>query len=152
MDHTLQRPLLARILLIYLAFQSAQIGFWALFAPQSFYDGFPGLGRTWIAVDGPYNEHLTRDFGALNLALLVVLGAAIITLSHQLIVTASLASMTWGVPHLIYHLFNTDGLTGSDIAASIIGLAIFAVLPILAIWLSSQRNPAPTQTSELSNA
>ena len=34
-----------------------------------FYDDFPGLGRSWVAADGPYNEHLVRDVGALNLAL-----------------------------------------------------------------------------------
>src|SRR3954471_13364403 len=58
-----------RVVLALLAFTSAGIGVWAAFAPRAFYDKFPGLGQVWVAVDGPYNEHLVRDFGALNLAL-----------------------------------------------------------------------------------
>ena len=37
--------------------------------PAAFYDDFPGLGRMWVAPDGPYNQHLVRDVGELNLAL-----------------------------------------------------------------------------------
>ncbi len=127
------RPLLARIVLVYLTFQSLQLGLWALLAPRSFYDDFPGLGRSWVSVDGPYNEHLTRDVGALNISLAVLLIAAAITLSRQLLITAGVATLAWGVPHLLYHMINTDGLSGSDIAASLTGLAIFAALPLLLI-------------------
>ena len=64
-----------RVAFGYLALSSLQIGAWALFAPRSFYDGFPGAGRSWVSVDGPYNEHLVRDVGALNLAIAVLLVA-----------------------------------------------------------------------------
>ncbi len=133
-----------RIALGYLAIASAQIGAWALFAPRSFYDGFPGLGRGWVAVDGPYNEHLIRDVGALNLALVVLFVAAAITLSRPLVVTAAGAALVWGVPHLLYHLFNTDGLGGADVAASLGGLALFAALPILLIITARNHLPAET--------
>ena len=43
---------------------SAVIGGWAQLFPRSFYDDFPGLGRAWVAMDGPFNEHLVRDVGA----------------------------------------------------------------------------------------
>lgn len=119
-----------RIALVYLGFSCAQIGFWALIAPKSFYDGFPGLGRAWISVDGPYNEHLVRDFGALNLALLVLLAAALITMSRELITTAAVASLVWGVPHVIYHLVNAELLDGADAVASTGGLAFFAVVAL----------------------
>ena len=34
-------------------------GLWALLAPRSFYDSFPGgSGLHWVAADGPYNRHL----------------------------------------------------------------------------------------------
>lgn len=49
------------------------VGAWALLAPASFYRAFP-LGRAWVAVDGPFNEHLLRDVGGLFLALTVVTG------------------------------------------------------------------------------
>ena len=95
-----------RIALGYLALVSLEIGLWAQFAPQSFFDDFPGLGRAWVNVDGPYNEHLVRDIGGLNLALAAVLIVALITLSRPTIIAASLASLLYGVPHLIYHIAN----------------------------------------------
>ena len=61
-----------RVLLIVLGAVALELGVWATFAPRSFYDDFPGLGRAWVAADGPYNEHLVRDFGGLNLALAVL--------------------------------------------------------------------------------
>ena len=68
-----------RIALGYLAFVSLEVGIWAQFAPRSFYDDFPGLGRAWVRVDGPFNEHLVRDVGGLNLAL----AAAVLAIAHR---------------------------------------------------------------------
>jgi hypothetical protein len=119
-----------RIALGYLAVVAVVIGAWAQFAPRSFYDHFPGFGRAWVRVDGPYNEHLVRDVGGLNLALTVVLVAAMITLTRAMVVTAAVASLATGVPHLVYHLFHTDGLGSGDVAMSIGGLVLFAVLGI----------------------
>ena len=87
-----------RIALGYLALVSFEIGVWAQFAPRSFYDHFPGLGRAWVRVDGPYNEHLVRDVGGLNLGLAAVLIVAIITLSRPAIVAAAAASLLYGIP------------------------------------------------------
>lgn len=102
----------------------------AQFAPRSFYDDFPGFGRAWVSVDGPYNEHLVRDVGGLYLALSVLLVAAMITLSRAVIVTASVAVLASGVPHLAYHVANRDGLTSGDVVFSVGGLALFAALPV----------------------
>jgi hypothetical protein len=132
----------ARIALGYLALVSLEIGVWAQFAPRSFYDHFPGLGRAWVRVDGPYNEHLVRDVGGLNLGIAAVLIAALITLSRPMIITASVASLLYGVPHLAYHIANTDGLANSDIAVSLGGLALFAVLPIVLIVVTPRISSA----------
>ena len=126
-----------RIALGYLALVSVSIGVWALLAPQSFYDDYPGAGRVWISVDGPYNEHLIRDVGALNLALTAVLVGAAITLQRSMVIIASIASLVWGVPHVVYHIANAGDLDAGDAAASILGLVLFAVLPILIIVVSS---------------
>lgn len=120
----------ARIALGYLALVAIQIGVWAQFAPRSFYDDFPGLGRTWVSVDGPYNEHLVRDVGGLYLALSVLLVAAMITLSRTVIIAASVAVLVSGVPHFVYHVMNRDGLSSGDLAMSLGGLALFAALPV----------------------
>lgn len=136
-----------RIALGYLAFFSLQVGFWALLAPQSFYESFPGLGRSWISVDGPFNEHLIRDFGALNLALLVLFVSAAISLSRPLVITAALCALVWGVPHLIYHIVNTDGLGGSDLAGSLGGLILFVACPVMILLTARTRLPAPAESS-----
>ena len=120
----------ARIALGYLAVVSIQIGVWAQFAPRSFYDDFPGLGRAWVSVDGPYNEHLVRDVGGLYLALSVLLVAAMLTLARAVVVTASIAVLVSGVPHFVYHVTNREGLSSGDLAMSLGGLALFAALPV----------------------
>ena len=58
-----------RASLWFLAVNGAVVGIWALFFPQAFYDSFPGMGRSWVSVDGPFNEHLVRDVGGSFLSL-----------------------------------------------------------------------------------
>jgi hypothetical protein len=123
----------ARIALGYLSLVSLEIGLWALFAPRSFYDDYPGLGRAWVSVDGPYNEHLVRDVGGLNLGLAAVLIIALVTLSRPTIIAASVASLLYGIPHLVYHIANHEGLDNGDVVVSLGGLALFAVVPIALI-------------------
>ncbi len=71
-----------RLLLWLMAISSLGVGFQALFTPRSFYDDFP-MGRGWVAMDGPYNEHLVRDVGSLNLALVVLVFAALIVVDAR---------------------------------------------------------------------
>jgi hypothetical protein len=142
-----------RVALGYLTLVSLSIGLWALLAPRSFYDGYPGLGRVWVGVDGPYNEHLVRDVGALNLALAVLLIAAAVTVTRAMVLTAAIASLVWGLPHLVYHIANAGDLEAGDAVASIGGLALFAVLPIMLIVVSGDLEggvpaPAPGAGSE----
>ena len=62
---------------------------------------------------------------------------AFITLSRPTIIAASAASLLYGIPHLVYHIANTDGLSNSDIAISL-EVALFAVLPIALIMVSNR--------------
>ncbi len=129
-----------QIALGYLAISSAPLGIWGLLAPQSFYENFPGLGRAWIALDGPYNEHLMRDVGALNLALIVLFVGAAISVSKPLVLTACASSLAWGIPHFLYHVFNTDGLSNGDIAGVLGGLSAFVALPIVIIVVMNRND------------
>ena len=126
----MNRAVWIRAVFGYLALQSVVLGVWALLAPRSFYDRFPGGGRAWVAADGPYNEHLVRDVGALNLALLVLFLAAAWKPGRDLVRIAAIAAVVWGLPHLVYHAFNTDGLGTGDVVASLGGLVLFVGLPI----------------------
>ena len=94
---------LRRLLLWVTAAIGAYVGLWASFWPASFYDSFPGLGRIWIAVDGPFNEHLIRDVGGLYLGLAVASAAATFSRSPDAGRVIGVAWVVFGLPHLIYH-------------------------------------------------
>ena len=132
-----------RIALALLAVVGLQVGLWAAFAPQSFYDDFPGAGRVWVSVDGPYNQHLIRDVGALNLALAVVAIVAFVTLSRAAVLAAGGAWLAYGVPHLVYHLRHLDPLEGADQVAVPVSLFLSVVLGALVLW-TGWRSPGET--------
>src|SRR3954462_13150523 len=106
--------LIQRAVLIYLTFSGVLVGAWATFFPRSFYDDFPGAGRVWVAVDGPFNEHLVRDVGSLNLALAAVSLIGAITLSVWVVRAAAIGWLLYGVPHLVYHLRHLSVLDSAD--------------------------------------
>jgi hypothetical protein len=113
-----------RIGLAVLAVSGAVLGVWAGFAPRSFYDDFPGFGRSWVSVDGPYNEHLVRDVGWYNLALTVITVWAAVTLARSLVLAVLVGWLVVDLPHLVYHAANLDGLSTGDGTAELISLAL----------------------------
>lgn len=106
------------------------IGVWALVAPRSFYDDFPGGGRSWVSASPPYNEHLVRDVGGLYLALTVVLLAAAVIMERRLVIVALVAALVNAVPHFIFHVTHVDGLSTSDQIAQTASLAVAMVVPM----------------------
>jgi nucleoside-diphosphate-sugar epimerase len=120
----------ARVALWVLLVSAASLGQWAQFAPHSFYASFP-FGRGWIAVDGPYNEHLVRDFGGLNLALAVVTGAALILRRESVSVTVALAWLAFAVPHVVYHASHLDDFDTGDAVGNVVATASLVVLPVV---------------------
>lgn len=121
----------------------AATGLWALLAPASFAASYPGLGLHWVAGDGPANEHLTRDVGALSLALVGV------TLAGPRRWTLALVAgwELYALPHLAYHLFHLHTLSGSlDRVTSIAGLVALALLPLLGLAAEVHGRPARART------
>jgi hypothetical protein len=133
-------------MLAVLAVSSAMVGAWAQFFPASFYDDFPGLGRHWVAVDGPYNEHLVRDVGGLNLALVVVLVAALVTLQPLLVRVAAISYLVYALPHFVYHLHHLEGYDTSDQVGNVVSLGASVVLPLAVLVLSWPRTRADEPT------
>lgn len=109
------------------------IGTWAAFSPRSFYEKFPGAGRVWVAVDGPYNEHLVRDFGDLNLAIGAVTLVALVTFARPAVIAATVGWLVYSVPHLVYHLRHLDVYDTTDQVTSILSLVLSAALPALVL-------------------
>lgn len=130
-----RRDLWTRILLAGLAWSGMLVGVWATFAPRSFYDSFPGGGRSWVAADGPYNHHLVTDVGELNLALLVVTAAALITITPILVRVTAIAWLVYGVPHFLYHATHRDPFEADDVVAMLVSLSFAVVIPVALLLL-----------------
>ena len=131
---TASRTLVTRIGLLILAFQGLWSGIWATAAPRSFFDDFPGFGMSWLAPDGPFNEHLVRDYGALNLALGIVALCAAIWLSRGLIIAAALAWIVYSIPHIAYHALNGGHYDTADQIAIVSSLFFAPVVAVVVLW------------------
>ena len=120
----------ARVGFIVLAVGQGVAALWALTAPRSFYDDFPGGGHSWVAAHPPYNEHLTLDYasGALALTVLAVLAAA--SLHRRVVQVSAIAWLFFGVPHFVYHLITWERLPPGDAAANAITLSGTVLIPL----------------------
>jgi hypothetical protein len=123
---------LRKAALVVLVVSSTTVGAWALAVPRSFYDDFPGAGRAWVSVDGPFNEHLVRDVGGLNLALALVAVVALVTGSMLVARTAGAAALVYGIPHLVYHALHLEGFETTDQVALVTSLVLAAVAAVAA--------------------
>jgi hypothetical protein len=112
---------------------------WPLASPRGFYENFPGGGLHWIDINGPYNEHFLRDFGALNAALVVVIVFALWKPAVALLQATGLALAVYALPHAVYHLSHLDVYKSSEkfIATAPLVLQFFMGLAIA--WLSASK-------------
>lgn len=140
------RRKLVRLGLLFLLSVSLAVGPWAQFAPVSFWEGFP-FGRDWVSEEGPYNEHLIRDVGGLQLGMAVVLLAALLRPTRLLVLVAALASVAWQAPHVVYHLLHVDDLpTLADRVTQSVAL-ITALAVTVALLVAALRRDGSDGTS-----
>jgi hypothetical protein len=123
-----------------LALEAASVGIWALLAPRSFNNDFPGGGHEWVAPLGPYNEHLIRDVGAFELGLVAIALFALVRLDRGAVQATLIAFAVSGIPHLVFHATKTGALSTADNVVELIGLAVPVVIPIL-LWPRTRRIP-----------
>ncbi|MGY1631290.1 hypothetical protein ACI784_06235 [Geodermatophilus sp. SYSU D01186] len=127
-------------LLAWFAVFGLTVGAWQALAPASFFRDFPGFGRHWVDVDGPYNEHLLRDVGQGNLAVGVVALVALLTGGVWLARATGLAAVVAYLPHQLYHqqhvhvLESTSDEVLQTVTLSLVSLAAVA-LAVLAFRL-----------------
>jgi len=124
--------------LLFLAVTPLFGGLWALAFPRAFYDGFPLPGSGWVSTLGPYNEHLVRDYGALNLAMAVLLLAAGVLLERRLAQVALAAWLVFEVPHFVFHVGQTHHFSAVSNLAQLGGLALLVLLPLGLLYLLSR--------------
>jgi len=115
--------------LVALALIAAILGGWQFFAPQAFYDAFPGLGHPWVSLLPAYNEHLLRDVGGFNLAFAALFVWAARTLRRDLVRASLTAWLVSATLHLAYHTAHLEPFAPEDAAAQMLALGIVVVLP-----------------------
>ncbi|GAB4041945.1 hypothetical protein [Spirosoma jeollabukense] len=128
-----------QITLLYFGLTNAFPGVWALFRPQSFYDSFPGFGRVWVAIDGPYNQHLIQDVGGFFLALSVLSFLALLAPRLVSARATAICLLTFNIPHLLYHLTHLHMLPFIDQVGNVVTLflAVLLLIPLLLYQPSS---------------
>lgn len=127
-----RRPLNETVGLWYLALNFLVPGLWALISPQGFYQNFPLPGHPWVAIDGPYNEHLLRDFGGLQLALCALSLMSIFWPRQAGTRVVAISTLIYGTPHLIYHVSHLGVFSQPmDMIAAVLMLALQVIVPLL---------------------
>src|SRR3712207_3141499 len=125
---------------------------WQMFWPESFFRDFPGWGRHWVSVDGPYNEHLLRDVGQGNLAFGVVALVALLTGSVWLARATGLAAVVANVPHQLYHQEHLHVLeTTSDEVLQTITLTLVSLAAVLLAAVPFRLPAAPPPAESASS-
>jgi len=110
------------------------VGLQALFMPHGFYKDFP-LGRGWVAASPGYSSHLVTDFGALYIATGVLLLTAAWLAGTRLLRIAAVTTLTFAVPHLIFHLAHLGVYKTADAVANVVSLSLVALVPLAVLWL-----------------
>ena len=129
-----------RVAFAFLYLGELAVGIWALFVPMSFYEDFPLPGRGWVSALGPYNEHLVRDVGAMNLAFGVLLALSGILMDLRLVQVSLVAYLVYSVPHFLIHLTNTHAYSVGDNLANLILLGLLVALPLAILIRSGLRD------------
>lgn len=139
-DHITRNRGAIRFLLFALGIPQGLIGFWALFAPSSFYDDFPAGTDGWVNVLGSFDEHLVTDVGALFVALGFLLCFAAVSLRRGTVLAAAITWLIFAVPHFAWHVFNLEPYGTADAIGNTATLAWTVVGGILILFLA--RTPA----------
>jgi hypothetical protein len=127
-----------RLGLVALGAPLVALGAWAVLAPRSWFDDFPGGGRHWVSALGPYNEHLATDVGAFFLAIGGLLIFAAVVLERRAIQMALGALLLFSIPHLIWHLGELGPYETLDKVLNVISLSLLVVVPIVMLLLLRQ--------------
>ncbi|WP_214466296.1 hypothetical protein [Microbacterium flavescens] len=116
------------------------VGVWAYFFPLAFYDSFPGILGSWVSVDGPFNEHLIRDVGAMYLALG---GASVGSLIWRNDIAFRILGIAWtifGALHFAYHALHLHHMPLVDAIGEMVALGVSLLLGILLLIPARRRD------------
>lgn len=125
--------------LAFSAFLGLFVGGWAYFAPQSFYDSFPGVLGSWVSVDGPFNEHLVRDVGAMYLALAAASIGGLLWRNQAVFRVLGIAWTAFGTLHFLYHALHLEHMTLESAIGEMVALGVSLLLGVLLLIPGGRR-------------
>lgn len=134
---------ITRVLLVFFGLVEAVVGTWPLVSPTGFYQDFPGFRTGWVAMDGPFNEHLLRDFGGLNLTLAALLVGAAVIGTTTVARLAGVAGLLFGLPHFLYHLGHVSHFEQIDQVLIIATTGLGVVVPLAVLAMPDRRVSTP---------
>jgi hypothetical protein len=134
---------ITRVLLVLFGLVEAVVGIWPLVSPIGFYQDFPGFRTGWVAMDGPFNEHLLRDFGGLNLTLAALLVGAAVIGTTAVARLAGVAGLLFGLPHFFYHLGHVSHFEQIDQVLIIATTGLGVVVPLAVLAIPGRRVSTP---------
>ncbi|MHB8690812.1 MAG: hypothetical protein ACYDHH_06160 [Solirubrobacteraceae bacterium] len=138
----------SRTVLLLVGAAQAEIGIWATASPRSFFDSYPGFGHHWVAMLGPYNEHLLRDFAGAELGFGLLLVVAAVWFTRPLVLAAGAAFLVATLPHFAYHLTTTSHVSTSDNVASLGGFIVeMAAVAAVMFGVARPATPRPKETT-----
>jgi hypothetical protein len=151
-DPVAARRGLFRVGMLAVALPQVAISTWALIAPHSFYRDFPGGGRHWLPPLGSFNGHLINDYGSFTLGLAVGLILAAIWAERRAVQVALAAWLVGAAPHLIWHATNTEAYGTTDNAGTLVGLALYVIVPLGLLVLTRTPRPRAAAASATAKA
>ncbi len=143
----MSRPITRVLLAVLGVFFGLMPGMWAAFRPESFYSDFPVVRPAWVGADGPFNEHLIRDVGAMFLALGVVALVAAITGGVAQARLAGLAWLIFGSIHFAYHVTHLHVYEALDQWLNVISQVGCIVVALAVVLIPPARPDRPERAS-----
>ena len=144
-------PTWVRVGLVALGLPNAAAGLWAVAAPESWYERFPGWDPRLVAAEPPYNAHLATDAGAGLLASGLVLLVAAWLADPRSARLAVVAFAAFAVPHTAFHALNPSPLLTSAQDAQNVAVLVFSVVAAVALLLGA-RMPRPDRAQAIDTA
>lgn len=129
-----------RLALIALGVPNVLTGAWALFAPENWFERFPGWDPRLVAGEPPFNAHLATDAGAGFLATGVVVLLAAWLADARTVQVALLGYAAFAIPHALYHAVNPAPELSSAENAQSVASVVFSAVVTVALLVAVQRS------------